>query len=66
MIAGIELGGTKTVVATGPPDGRDTEEWRFPTTTPAATFGSACAWHRERGIPSAIGVAASTPMPPVA
>ncbi len=62
MIAGIELGGTKTVVATGTPDGRVTEECRFPTTTPAATFGSACAWLRERGIPSAIGVAAFGPL----
>ncbi len=62
MIAGIELGGTKTVVATGTSDGRVTEEWRFPTTTPAETFGRACQWLRERGIPSAIGVAAFGPL----
>jgi fructokinase len=62
MIAGIELGGTKTVVATGTSDGRIAEEWRFPTTTPAETFGKACSWLRERGVPSAIGVAAFGPL----
>ena len=62
MIAGIELGGTKTVVAAGTSDGRVAEEWRFPTTTPAETFGKACSWLRERGVPSAIGVAAFGPL----
>ena len=62
MIAGIELGGTKTVVATGSSDGRVAEEWRFPTTIPEETFGRACGWLRERGVPSAIGVAAFGPL----
>lgn len=62
MIAGIELGGTKTVVATGTSEGCVAEEWRFPTTTPEETFGRACEWLRERGVPSAIGVAAFGPL----
>ena len=33
MIAGIEMGGTKTVVAVGGPDGTIREEHRYPTTT---------------------------------
>ncbi|QJE97084.1 ROK family protein [Luteolibacter luteus] len=62
MIAGIELGGTKTVVATGTGEGAVTEEWRFPTTTPEETFSRATGWLRERGTPSAIGVAAFGPL----
>lgn len=62
MIAGIELGGTKTVVATGTGDGVVNEEWRFPTTTPEETFNRAIRWLRERGTPSAIGVAAFGPL----
>lgn len=62
MIAGIELGGTKTVVATGNGEGAVTEEWRFPTTTPEETFSRAIGWLRERGTPEAIGVAAFGPL----
>lgn len=62
MIAGIELGGTKTVVATGPGDGTVSEEWRFPTTTPDETFRRATGWLRERGMPDAIGIAAFGPV----
>lgn len=62
MIAGIELGGTKTVVATGTPDGEVHEEWRFPTTLPEETFRKACEWLAERGLPEAIGVAAFGPI----
>ena len=51
MHAGIELGGTKTVVAIGKADGTVAEEWRFPTTTPEETFGRATAWLKERGQP---------------
>ncbi|MBB5353446.1 putative NBD/HSP70 family sugar kinase [Haloferula luteola] len=43
MVAGIELGGTKTVVAIGTPEGRVDEESRFPTTTPGETLGRAIA-----------------------
>jgi fructokinase len=62
MIAGIELGGTKTVVAHGTVDGVVTEEWRFPTTTPEETLGHAIRWLRERGEPEAVGVAAFGPL----
>ena len=62
MIAGIELGGTKTVVAHGTADGVVVEEWRFPTTTPDETLGHAIRWLRERGAPEAIGIAAFGPL----
>lgn len=62
MIAGIELGGTKTVVAIGSPEGRVIEEFRFPTTSPEKTLGTAVAWLRERGNPERIGIAAFGPI----
>ncbi|RYD57522.1 MAG: ROK family protein, partial [Verrucomicrobiaceae bacterium] len=62
MIAGIELGGTKTVVAIGTATGDVHEEWRFPTTAPDETFSRAIAWLRERGEPQAIGIAAFGPL----
>lgn len=62
MIAGIELGGSKTVVAIGTTEGEVHEEWRFPTTTPAETFQQAIAWIAGRGNPEAIGVAAFGPV----
>ena len=66
MIAGIELGGTKTVVAIGSAEGRVIEEFRFPTTQPGETLGIAIDWLRERGNPSAIGIAAFGPVAIVA
>lgn len=62
MIAGIELGGTKTVVAVGEADGRVIEEHRYPTTDGAATLATAIDWLRERGTPARIGVAAFGPI----
>ena len=62
MIAGIELGGTKTVVATGTADGIVHEEWRFPTTHPEETLCHLVNWLRERGAPTAIGVGAFGPI----
>jgi fructokinase len=62
MIAGIELGGTKTVVATGTASGIVHEEWRFPTTGPEETLGRFIDWLRERGTPTAIGVGAFGPL----
>jgi fructokinase len=62
MIAGIELGGTKTVVAIGSADGRVIEEFRFPTTLPLETLGVAIDWLRERGNPESVGVAAFGPI----
>ncbi len=62
MIAGIELGGTKTVVAIGSAEGRVIEEFRFPTTLPEETLGIAIDWLRERGNPAGIGIAAFGPI----
>jgi fructokinase len=62
MIAGIELGGSKTVVAIGTTEGEVHEEWRFPTTTPAETFQQAIAWIAGRGTPESIGIAAFGPV----
>lgn len=62
MIAGIELGGTKTVVAIGTAAGELIEEHRFPTTDPVETLGRACQWLAERGTPEAIGVASFGPI----
>lgn len=62
MIAGIELGGTKTVVAIGTTEGRVIEEMRFPTTLPEETLGIAIDWLRGRGTPERIGIAAFGPI----
>lgn len=62
MIAGIELGGTKTVVAIGSPDGNLTEEFRFPTASPEETLRIASDWLHRHGQPAAIGVAAFGPI----
>lgn len=62
MIAALELGGTKTVVAVGSADGALTEEWRFETTSPEETFARAADWLRERGEPESIGIAAFGPV----
>lgn len=60
--AGIELGGTKTVVAIGNENAEVTEEHRYPTTTPEKTMATAAEWLRERGSPQSIGVAAFGPV----
>ncbi|MGE9270198.1 MAG: ROK family protein [Verrucomicrobiales bacterium] len=62
MIAGVEMGGTKTVVAVGESNGTVHEEFRFPTSDGPATFARAIDWLRERGVPDAVGVAAFGPV----
>ena len=62
MISGIELGGTKTVVALAAADGSVLEECRFPTTLPDETLGFAIGWLKERSAPEAIGIAAFGPI----
>ncbi|MCU0795196.1 MAG: ROK family protein [Akkermansiaceae bacterium] len=62
MIAGIELGGTKTVVAIGNPDGKLIEEFRYPTTHPKDTLTIAVEWIRQRGLPVSLGVGAFGPV----
>ncbi len=62
MIAGIELGGTKTVVAIGTADGHVIDECRFPTHDPEKTLGFAIDWLSGRGTPGSIGIAAFGPI----
>ncbi|MGJ8645134.1 MAG: ROK family protein [Luteolibacter sp.] len=62
MIAAMELGGTKTVVAIGESDGTLIEEFRFPTTRPEETFQTAVEWFSAKGTPTAMGVAAFGPI----
>lgn len=62
MIAAMELGGTKTVVAIGASDGTLIEEMRFPTSSPAETFATAIAWISGKGVPEALGIAAFGPV----
>jgi len=62
MIAAMELGGTKTVVAIGESDGTLIEEMRFPTTEPAETLRTVIAWFSERGVPEKLGIAAFGPV----
>ena len=62
MIAAMELGGTKTVVAIGESDGTLIEEMRFPTTTPEETFARAVGWFSGKGKPAKMGIAAFGPV----
>ena len=61
LIAGLELGGTKTVVAIGERDGTIAEEFRYPTTTPEETLAIAIDWWLERGEVVALGIASFGP-----
>ena len=60
--AGIELGGTKTVVAIGTPHGEVIEEHRYPTTTPEETMAHAAEWLHRHGGPESIGIASFGPV----
>jgi fructokinase len=62
VIAGIELGGTKTVVAVGDKEGALLKQHRFPTTTPTETFAQAIDWIREQGEITALGVGSFGPV----
>ncbi|WP_018970851.1 ROK family protein [Rubritalea marina] len=62
MRAGIELGGTKVVVAIAAADGSVQEQYRFATTTPDETLEAAGAWLNERGVVTQLGVAAFGPI----
>lgn len=62
FLAALELGGTKTVVATGLADGTVLEEIRFPTTTPDETLDRAIEWLAGKGRPAAIGIGAFGPI----
>ncbi len=62
LIAGLELGGTKTVVAIGERDGTIAEEFRYPTTTPEETLAIALDWWAARGAVISLGVASFGPI----
>jgi fructokinase len=62
FLAALELGGTKTVVATGLADGTVLEEIRFPTTTPDETLDRAIEWLAGKGTPASIGIGAFGPI----
>ena len=62
MIAGIELGGTKTVVAVGEDDGALTEQHRFPTTSPEETLAHAAEWISSQGTATALGIGSFGPV----
>lgn len=62
MIAAMELGGTKTVVAIGESDGTLIEEMRFPSTAPEETFRTTIEWLSGKGAPQMMGVAAFGPV----
>lgn len=62
MLAGIELGGTKTVVAIADAEGGIAQQYRFPTTIPEQTLTQATEWLNERGEVEKIGVAAFGPI----
>jgi fructokinase len=61
-VGGLELGGTKTVVAIGTADGAVMEEFRYPTTNPEETLTIAAEWWRQRGPLAKIGIAAFGPI----
>lgn len=62
MIAGIELGGTKTVVAIGSDAEPLQEQYRFPTTDPDSTLRTAAEWILARGPVEALGIASFGPV----
>ena len=61
-VGGLELGGTKTVVAIGTADGAVMEEFRYATTNPEETLTIAADWWRQRGPLVKIGIAAFGPI----
>ncbi|MFC4991594.1 ROK family protein [Rubritalea tangerina] len=62
MKAGIELGGTKTVVGIAGEDNGVRKQHRFPTGAPEETVAEAVAWLREQGEVCELGVAAFGPI----
>ena len=62
MIAGVEIGGTKTVVAVGKASDEVVEEFRFPTTDGGETIRTALDWIEARCPVDAIGIAAFGPV----
>ena len=62
LLAGIEAGGTKFVLALGTADGTIVDRASIPTTTPQETLGSAIDWFKARAGFAALGVASFGPL----
>src|SRR5579871_1442830 len=62
MLAGIEIGGSKTVVAIAAGDGSILEEQCYATADGAGTLARVVAWLRQRAEPAAIGIASFGPL----
>jgi fructokinase len=62
MLAGIEAGGTKFVLAVGPSPDRIIARHTIPTRTPAETLAEAAEWLAGRGGVSALGIGSFGPI----
>lgn len=62
LVGGIELGGTKTIVAVGLPDGRIVRRATIPTRDPVSVIDEACAFFRTAGPVHAVGIGAFGPV----
>ena len=62
MLAGIEAGGTKFVLAVGPSPDRIIARHTIPTRTPAETLAEAAEWLAGRGGVSALGIGSFGPV----
>ena len=62
LVGGVELGGTKTRVARGTPDGMILESETFPTGAPEPTFARILSFFRAGPSVSALGIGAFGPV----
>lgn len=62
MLAGIEAGGTKFMLAVGPSPNRITERHTIPTRSPQATLAEAAEWFERHGQTDALGIASFGPL----
>lgn len=62
LVGGIELGGTKTVLAVGLPDGRIVRRETIATRDPDTVMNEACTFFRAAGPVHAVGVGAFGPV----
>lgn len=62
MLAAIEAGGTKFVLAVGPAPDRITARHTIPTRDPATTLAEAAAWLAAQGPVSAVGIGSFGPV----
>ena len=62
LIAGIEAGGTKFVLAVGPSPTHITARHTIATTTPEETLAQAAQWFRDQGTITSLGIASFGPV----